>query len=44
MRRRSSVSAASAAGEASKYSRIGNWMFCATVSELNSAPCWNVTP
>ena len=44
IRRRSSVNAASVSAEASKYSRIGNWMFCATVSELNKAPCWNVTP
>ena len=25
-------------------SRIGTWIFCATVSELNSAPSWNMTP
>jgi hypothetical protein len=22
-----------------RYSRTGNWMFCRTVSEENSAPC-----
>ncbi len=28
----------------SRYSRIGNWTFWRTVSEENSAPCWNSTP
>src|ERR1700721_344598 len=27
-----------------RYSRIGNWMFCPTVSEENNAPCWNRIP
>src|SRR4029079_1723967 len=27
-----------------RYSRTGNWMFCRTVSEENSAPCWNRMP
>src|SRR3954463_7050286 len=26
------------------YSRTGNWIFCRTVSEENSAPCWNRIP
>ncbi len=30
--------------EMSRCSRMGNWMFCRTVSEENSAPCWNSTP
>ena len=34
----------SAARDRSRYSRIGNCMFCSTVSEENSAPCWNRTP
>ena len=33
----------SASGSASR-SRSGAWMFCPTVSELNSAPSWNSTP
>src|SRR6266436_727335 len=27
-----------------RYSRTGNWMFCRTVREENSAPCWNRIP
>ena len=27
-----------------RYSRIGNWTFWRTVSEENSAPCWNRMP
>jgi len=27
-----------------RYSRTGNWMFWRTVSEENSAPCWNRMP
>ena len=30
--------------ETLRYSRTGNWMFCRTVSEENSAPCWNRMP
>ena len=30
--------------DSSRYSRIGTWTFCFTVSEENSAPCWNSTP
>src|SRR5206468_3743179 len=30
--------------ETLRYSRTGNWMFCRTVSEENSAPCWNRIP
>ena len=35
---------ASAPRDRSRYSRIGNCTFCSTVSEENSAPCWNRTP
>ena len=31
-------------GDRSRYSRIGNCTFWRTVSEENSAPCWNSTP
>lgn len=27
-----------------RFSRSGNWMFCRTVSQENSAPCWNRMP
>src|SRR6201996_1333616 len=30
--------------ETLRYSRTGNWMFWRTVSEENSAPCWNKMP
>ncbi len=30
--------------ETLRYSRTGNCMFCRTVSEENSAPCWNRMP
>ena len=33
-----------AARDSSRYSRIGNCRFSRTVSEENSAPCWNSTP
>src|SRR5580693_235467 len=30
--------------ETLRYSRTGNWIFCRTVSDENSAPCWNRIP
>ena len=42
--RSSGPSARCICGGRSVCSFIGTWMFCATVSELNSAPLWNSTP
>ena len=32
------------ASDSTRFSRKGNWMFCRTVSDENSAPCWNRMP
>ena len=38
------ASSSSSRCDSSRYSRIGNCRFSRTVSEENSAPCWNSTP
>ena len=38
------ASSSSACGGSCRCSSIGSWTFCSTVSDVNSAPCWKVTP
>src|SRR5579883_478100 len=38
------VSSEMSASERARCSRSGTWMFCATLSELKSAPSWKSTP